>query len=171
LECFHHGLNFVVLTYDFHGILKWYLDISECILLFGRLMKRLLQAVMGLRERYFGPSYELHSHDKVILYSVLFFALVLLFEIELNKNAYRKGIHYVHDIYLNTIEDFSGEIRVMHYPLSSRKFPSNFPFLGDIEILLCGSSLPHPFSFTSCCHRTRLYLNPSSLRPYHCTFH
>ncbi|RLM66036.1 uncharacterized protein C2845_PM16G01840 [Panicum miliaceum] len=37
---------------------------EECILLFGRLMKRLLQAVMGLRECYFGPSYELHSHDK-----------------------------------------------------------------------------------------------------------
>ena len=27
---------------------------------------------MGLRERYFGPSYELHSHDKVILYSFFF---------------------------------------------------------------------------------------------------
>ena len=46
---------------------------------------------MGLCERYFGPSYELHSHDKVILYS-FFFGLVLLFEIEMNKNAYHRAI-------------------------------------------------------------------------------
>jgi len=127
--------------------------------------------VIGLRERYFGPSYELHSHDKVILYSFLFFALVLLIEIERNKNAYHRGIHYIHDSYLDTIEGFSGEIRVIHYPLSSRKFTRNFPFPRYIKVLLCGSSLPHPFRFTSCCHRTSLYLNPKSLRPFHYTFH
>jgi len=91
LECFCHGLNFIVLTYDFRGILKWCMDISECILSFGRLIKSLLQAVMGLCERYFGPSYELHSHDKVILYS-FFLGLVLLFGIEMNKNAYHRAI-------------------------------------------------------------------------------
>ena len=47
---------------------------------------------MGLHERYFGPSYELHSHDKVILYSFFFCGLVLLFEIEMNKNAYHRAI-------------------------------------------------------------------------------
>ena len=79
----------------------------------------------------------------------------------MNKNAYDRGIHYIHDIYLDTIEGFSGEIRVIHYPLSSRKLklplsqrhksPAVWVFIASsfqiYQLLPQNKFIPEPFIF------------------------
>jgi len=79
----------------------------------------------------------------------------------MNKNVFDRGIHYIHDIYLDTVEGFSCEIRVIHYPLSSRKLklplsqrhkrPAVWVFIASsfqiYQLLPQNKFIPEPFIF------------------------
>jgi hypothetical protein len=59
----------------------------------GWLIEGLLQAVLGLRERYFGPSYELLSHDKVgLLFWIQLYTHIV--SLEMKEHSYHMGIYW-----------------------------------------------------------------------------
>lgn len=139
---------------------KYFQIRSHIILWSGWLIEGLLQAVLGLRERYFGPSYELLSHDKVGF--LLRFQLYCFSRNEMTFLSYEHLLRYlIHVQFYKMNWLVKSKWCIFIYNLRNLSPSSNLRFVRHKNVFIdIHHPCIYPFNFVSHGYRTRLYLNP-----------